>query len=339
MVLLVDDSVAARGRRRAGTRWVLGERMARWVSAGVVAHTLWTSAAPAMVYPLYAAQWHLTHVTITGIFAIYPVVVVAVLVAFGDISDHLGRRAAMLLGLAASLSGVLLFAVAPSVSWLFVGRALMGIGVGLTAAPSTAAVLEFSGSGGSRSASSLTTAAQAAGFAAALLMGGALVEYAPLPTRLCFWLLFGVIGILFAGTWFLPRHVVIEAKGRWQPQDALRSAQNAIDLCAGRPGDYDGLHPWRADPFARRPGSPPSGRIEQRVDQRRRAGTVCRGVGSDRPDCTIGAIPKSDSAGLSGVGPQHGGVGSLGVAASIDGFPGRHPPPPVPDTAFCSLAA
>ncbi|MGY3423250.1 MFS family permease [Bradyrhizobium sp. F1.13.4] len=213
MVLLVDDSVAARGRRRAGTRWVLGERMARWVSAGVVAHTLWTSAAPAMVYPLYAAQWHLTHVTITGIFAIYPVVVVAVLVAFGDISDHLGRRAAMLLGLAASLSGVLLFAVAPSVSWLFVGRALMGIGVGLTAAPSTAAVLEFSGSGGSRSASSLTTAAQAAGFAAALLMGGALVEYAPLPTRLCFWLLFGVIGILFAGTWFLPRHVVIEAKG------------------------------------------------------------------------------------------------------------------------------
>jgi MFS family permease len=192
--------------------------MACWVSAGVVAHTLWTSAAPAMVYPLYAAQWHLTHATITAIFAIYPVVVVAVLVGFGDISDHLGRRAAMLLGLAASLSGVLLFAVAPSVFWLFAGRALMGIGVGLTAAPSTAAVLEFSGSGGSRSASSLTTAAQASGFAAALLIGGALVEYAPLPTRLCFWLLFGVIAILFAGTWFLPRHIVIEAQGRWRPK-------------------------------------------------------------------------------------------------------------------------
>jgi thiol:disulfide interchange protein len=27
----------------------------------VVAHTLWTSAAPAMTYPLFAEEWHLTH--------------------------------------------------------------------------------------------------------------------------------------------------------------------------------------------------------------------------------------------------------------------------------------
>jgi hypothetical protein len=104
------------------------------------------------------------------------------------------------------------------VIWLFAGRALMGIGVGLTAAPSTAAVLEFSGAGHTRIANSITTAAQAAGFAAALLIGGALVEYAPLPTRLCFWVLFGVIVILFAGTWLLPRHTVNEAKGRWRPK-------------------------------------------------------------------------------------------------------------------------
>lgn len=219
MDLLVDDDAASAARPRAGRpHFVLGRRMACWVSAGVVAHTLWTSAAPAMVYPLYAAQWHLTHATITAIFAIYPVVVVAVLVGFGDISDYLGRRAAMLLGLAASLTGVLLFALAPSVIWLFAGRALMGIGVGLTAGPSTAAVIEFSGAGQSRSANSVTTAAQAAGFAAALLIGGTLVEYAPLPTRLCFWVLFGVIAILFAGTWLLPRHTVIEAKAQWHPK-------------------------------------------------------------------------------------------------------------------------
>ena len=69
----------------------------------------------------------------TGIFAIYPIVVVAVLIGFGDISDHIGRRATMLMGLGASLAGTLLFAVAPSVIWLFLARALMGIGVGLTA--------------------------------------------------------------------------------------------------------------------------------------------------------------------------------------------------------------
>src|SRR5258708_487906 len=62
--------------------------------------------------------------------------------------------------------------VAPSVVWLFAGRALMGVGVGLTAGPSTAAMVEFSAEGQSRRAASITAAAQAFGFAAALLLGG-----------------------------------------------------------------------------------------------------------------------------------------------------------------------
>src|ERR1700681_2258107 len=98
---------------------VLSRRASLRVSAGVVAHTLWTSAAPAMAYRLYAQEWHLSHTVTTGIFAIYPIVVVAVLIGFGDISDHIGRRATMLVGLSASLAGSLLFAIAPSVLWLF----------------------------------------------------------------------------------------------------------------------------------------------------------------------------------------------------------------------------
>src|SRR6202048_2232601 len=63
----------------------LSQRASFWVAAGVVAHTLWTSAAPAMTYPLFAEQWHLTHTVTTAVFAIYPVVVAAVLVGFGEI--------------------------------------------------------------------------------------------------------------------------------------------------------------------------------------------------------------------------------------------------------------
>ena len=50
----------------------------------------------------------------------------------------------MLLGLGASLTGVLLFAAAPNVSWIFVGRAFMRVGVGRSAEPSAAAMVEFS---------------------------------------------------------------------------------------------------------------------------------------------------------------------------------------------------
>jgi predicted MFS family arabinose efflux permease len=196
----------------------LGRQASFWVSAGVVAHTLWTSAAPAMTYQLYAEEWRLTHTVTTGIFAIYSIVVVTVLILFGDISDHIGRRTTMLFGLAASLIGVFLFAVAPSVLWLFAGRAFMGVGVGLTAGPSTAAVLEFSAKGQAKQAASVTAAAQAFGLAAALLLGGGLTQYAPWPTRLSFWVLFALIALLFTGTWFLPRQIGGQASNRWRPK-------------------------------------------------------------------------------------------------------------------------
>jgi MFS family permease len=196
----------------------LGRRASFWVSAGVVTHIFWTSAAPAMTYRLYAEQWHLTPAVTTGVFAVYPIVVVAVLVGFGDLSDHIGRRSVMLLGLGASLIGTFLFAVAPDVLWLFGGRALTGIGVGLTAGTATAAMVDYAAEGQSKRAASGTTAAQAFGFSGALLLGGALTQYAPWPTRLSFWVLLALITLLFVATWFLPRRLRGPTCGRWQPK-------------------------------------------------------------------------------------------------------------------------
>ena len=196
----------------------LGRRASFWISAGVVAHIFWTSAAPAMTYRLYAEQWHLSHTVTTAIFAVYPIVVVAVLIVFGDLSDQIGRRAAMLLGLGASLVGTLLFAIAPDVLWLFAGRAFAGIGVGLTAGTATAALVDFSAEGQSKRAAAINPAAQAFGFTGALLLGGVLTQYAPWPTRLGFWVLFALIGLLFVAAWFLPRRLGEPASRRWQPK-------------------------------------------------------------------------------------------------------------------------
>src|ERR1700712_2650108 len=113
----------------------LGRRASFWTAAAVAALALWTSAAPSVSYPLYAAEWHLTPTTTNAIFAVYPIALVVVLIVFGDLSDHIGRRASIVLGLVAMLVGVLLFAVAPSVGWVFVGRAFMGLGVGLSLSP------------------------------------------------------------------------------------------------------------------------------------------------------------------------------------------------------------
>jgi len=200
----------------------LGPHASLFVSAGVVAHTLWTSAAPALAYRLYADEWHLNHTVTTGIFAIYPVVVVLTLIGVGDISDRIGRRVTLLMGLGASLVGTVLFAVAPDVLWLFAARTLMGVGVGLSAGPSTAAVVEFTTGGSSGNSSQraalIATVAQAAGFAAALLLGGTLIAYAPWPTRLSFWVLAMLLALLLVATWFLPRHTTTGMSMVWRPR-------------------------------------------------------------------------------------------------------------------------
>lgn len=200
------------------TRRTLGRSVSLATAAAVVAHTIWTSAAPALTYPLYASQWHLTPFETTAIFAIYPVFVVVVLVVFGNLSDYIGRRETMMLGLVASALGSFIFSVAPGIGWIYIGRAFMGIGVGLAAGPSAAAVVEFSAPRRAAQAGSVTAAAQAIGMTAAALVGGALIQYAPLPTRLNFIVLTFVLLVLLAVTSRLPNYTASRAAGKWHPR-------------------------------------------------------------------------------------------------------------------------
>ncbi len=187
------------------------------VAAAVVAHTLWTSAAPAVTYPLYAALWHLTPTVTTGMFAVYPVTVVLALLLFGSLSDRVGRRLMMILGVASSLMGVGLFAIAPGVGWLYAARALMGLGVGLSTGPATAALVEFGGAGHQGRANVVATAATAFGMGMATLAGGALIQYAPWPLHLNFVVLAAVLGVLLAFCWVLPRPSSRPSLDGWRP--------------------------------------------------------------------------------------------------------------------------
>lgn len=134
---------------------------------------------------------------------------------FGNISYFIGRSEAMLVGLAFTALGSAFFAIAPDVSWIFVGRALMGIGVGLSAGPSAAAVVEFSAPGRADRAGPVTAGAQALGMAGAALVGGALIEYAPLPTHLNFIALTLLLLVLMIATCSFPsvRHRAPQGHG------------------------------------------------------------------------------------------------------------------------------
>jgi MFS family permease len=214
----------------------LSPRAAFWTAALVAGLALWASGAPTVVYPLYAAQWNLSPAVTTAIFAAYPVALIPTLVIFGNLSDFIGRRAAILIGLLALAIGSAVFGVAPDLGWVFAGRILMGIGVGLALSPATAAMIEFGGPGRAHRASSTTTAATATGLALATLVGGALVQYAPQPAHLTFWVLTAATVVIGAIAWFFPRHTPDEAAGRWRPRTLVVPAGARRPFAAGTLG-------------------------------------------------------------------------------------------------------
>lgn len=204
--------------KHRGGRRHLGRRASFGTAVTVAGVCLWGSAAPSTSYPLYAAHWHLSPLATTSLFAVYPLALVPVLLVFGQVSDHVGRRATMLAGGALLLVGALAFAVAPLVGWVFAGRALMGAGVGLALTPATAAAVEFSTAGRTEHASSMTTASTAVGLALATVVGGGLIQYAPFPLHLDYWVLVAVTVVVLGFVWRLPRHTRDEARGPWRPR-------------------------------------------------------------------------------------------------------------------------
>jgi MFS family permease len=200
---------------------VLNRRASFWVAAAVAALALWVSAAPSPTYPFYGSEWGLSPATTTTVYAVFPAALVVVLLLLGDLGDHIGRRKAIVVGLAVELVGVLLFALGRDVWWLFAGRAISGLGVGLSLSPATAALREFSPPALERLASSITTAVTSLAVAAAFLVGGALIQYAPLPLHLDYFVLAAVIALVLVASWFLPPHTRVETAAPWRPKVSL----------------------------------------------------------------------------------------------------------------------
>src|ERR1700712_5809629 len=61
----------------------LGRNASFWTAAFVIAICLWGSGTPSLLYPVYAAAWHLTPTVITTVFAAYPLALVVMLFVAG----------------------------------------------------------------------------------------------------------------------------------------------------------------------------------------------------------------------------------------------------------------
>ena len=161
-----------------------------WLVAGVLFLLLFASAAASPLYGVYQAQWRFSATTLTVVFAVYSLTLLVTLLVCGSLSDYLGRRPVIVAALAAGAGACGLFLAAHGVGLLFAARALQGAAVGAAAGAAGAALIDLqpkrSGLG-----PVVTSAATLLGLGAGGLGTSALVQYAPAPTHLVWWLLLG----------------------------------------------------------------------------------------------------------------------------------------------------
>jgi MFS family permease len=168
----------------------LPRTLAFWLMAGVFCLLFVATAAPSPLYRVYQGEWHFSTATLTGVFAVYALVLLVTLLVFGSVSEEFGRRYTILGGLAAFAAACGVFLVAGGVGALIVARALQGVAVGLATGALGATLLELQPEG-SGLAALVSIAAPALGLAIGGFGTSALVQYGPARTHLVWWLLLG----------------------------------------------------------------------------------------------------------------------------------------------------
>jgi MFS family permease len=174
-----------------------------WLVGGVLCLLFCAAGAPSPLYGIYRAQLRFSATTLTAVFAIYALVLLATLLVFGSVSDYLGRRRVILAALVVIAGACAVFLTAHDVGLLFAARALQGLGVGMATGALGAALIDLQPAG-SGLAPLITTAAPLLGLGAGALGASALAQYGPAPTRLVWWLLLGASVAAAAGITAMP---------------------------------------------------------------------------------------------------------------------------------------
>src|ERR1700761_5275101 len=173
-----------------------------WVLAVLFLMLFFASAAASPLYPVYQAEFRFSAATLTAVFAVYVLVLLVTLLFFGSVSDYLGRLPVIVTALVFSAAGCALFLSPHGVGVLYAARALQGIATGLATGPIGAALIDLQPTGSQR-APLVTSAFSTLGLALGSLVTSALVQYAPAPTRLIWWVLLGVCVVGIAALPFI----------------------------------------------------------------------------------------------------------------------------------------
>jgi MFS family permease len=165
------------------------------------------AGAPIPLYNTYRVIDGLDH----GAFALasvgYFVAAAVSLLAFGRLSNHLGRRPVSFVALAAAGTGTLLMTAVHTSGPLYAGRILQGLACGLASSSLGAYVVDGAPARSRWLPAAVTGSAPMVGIPLGAFFSGALAEYGPAPRTLAYEVIAGCLGICAVLLAFSPETV------------------------------------------------------------------------------------------------------------------------------------
>ena len=165
--------------------------------------TMLGATLPTPLYPLFAQRYSFGELMVTVIFAVYAFGVIAGLLAFGELSDVIGRKPVLVAGLILSALSAVLFLFADSLAPIFAGRVVSGLSAGLFTGTGTATLVDLVHGDRRRLATFVAVVVNLGGLGLGTLLAGLLADYCRSPLRLPFMvdlvlLASALVGVLLA---------------------------------------------------------------------------------------------------------------------------------------------
>ena len=166
-----------------------------------------STTLPTPLYPLFEQRYGFGELMVTVIFGIYAFGVVGALIVLGNLSDAVGRKPLLLLGLACAALSALLFLVADSLAPIYAARIVSGLSAGIFTGTATATLVDLAPEGRRRLASLVAVVVNLGGLGCGTLLAGVLASVVGHPLRLPFAVDLGLLVPAVAGVLLTPETV------------------------------------------------------------------------------------------------------------------------------------
>jgi MFS family permease len=177
LILAPGPETAVGADRRTWSR-----RTSFWLAVATQVLVLAASNFPTPLFPIYAERYHFGAATVTLLFSVYVAALIPAMLTLGRITDRVGRRPALVAGIALTAISSIAFAAARNVGWLFAGEIIYGVAAGLVMSATTVTIRELHPKQHAGSGALAAMVAVAAGLTLGPLVSGVLATVSPSPT-------------------------------------------------------------------------------------------------------------------------------------------------------------